>query len=109
MAATVTVDRATHLVVSGIVSPTVAGVVRSLTVTAKDAYGNTATGYLGTLHFSSSDPAAVLPANDTFSAADAGYQVFSVTLKTAGSRSVTATDTLSSTITGSQSGIVVTT
>ena len=28
-----------------------------------DAYNNTASNYVGTVHFSSSDPAAVLPAN----------------------------------------------
>ncbi|MGD0863824.1 MAG: cell wall-binding repeat-containing protein, partial [Candidatus Limnocylindrales bacterium] len=98
---------ATHLVVSGYPSPTFAGTAHNLTVTARDAYGNTATGYHGTIHFTSSDPAAVLPANYTFNGLDAGIHVFSVTLKTLGSQSVTATDTVSSSITGSQSGIVV--
>ncbi len=92
------------LSVSGLPSPTVAGVAHTLTVTAKDAYGNTATGYTGTVHFSSTDPAATLPANTTLTN---GVGTFSVTLKTAGTRSVTATDTVTSSITGSQNAIVV--
>ena len=53
----------TYFVVSGFPSPTVAGVAHSVTVTAMDAYGNTATGYAGTVKITSSDSQAVLPAN----------------------------------------------
>jgi hypothetical protein len=95
------------LAVSGLPSPTVAGVAHNLTVAAKDAHGNTATGYTGTVHFTSSDPAATLPADYTFMATDAGIHVFSVRLKTAGTRSVTAADTVTASITGGQSAIVV--
>ena len=98
---------ATTLVVSGFPTPTTAGVAHNVTVTAKDAFGNTATGYLGTVHFTSSDGAAVLPANYTFVAGDNGTHALSVTLKTVGTRSITATDTVTGTITGTQSGIVV--
>src|SRR5207245_1566816 len=91
----------------GFASPSTAGTASNVTVTAKDAYGNTATGYLGTVSFGSSDSQAALPANYAFVAADAGVHSFSATLKTAGSRSLTATDTGTSTITGSQSGIIV--
>src|SRR5205085_6053085 len=73
------------------------------TVTAKDAYNNTATGYTGTVHFTSSDPQASLPADYTFVAGDNGTKNVSVTLKTAGSRSVVATDTVTGSITGSAS------
>jgi hypothetical protein len=100
----VTPAAATTLVVSGIPSPTVAGVAHSVTVIAKDAYGNTASTYGGTVHFTSTDGAAVLPANSTLTA---GVGTFSVTLKTVGARSVTATDTLTPSITGIQSGISV--
>jgi hypothetical protein len=93
--------------VSGLPNPDPAGVVQSLTVTAKDPFGNTATGYVGTVHFTSSDPAAVLPGDFVFQSGDAGTHVFSVTLKTAGTRSVTATDTANSSIAGSQSAIRV--
>ncbi len=101
---------ASTLVVSGIPNSYVAGVAHSVTVTAKDSSGNTATGYQGTAHFTSSDPTAVLPADYTFTVADAGTHVFggSVTLKTAGTQSVSATDTVTGTITGVQAGIVVT-
>jgi hypothetical protein len=73
-------------------------------VTAQDAYGNTATGYTGTVHFTSSDGAASLPVNYTFVALDAGVHSFAggVTLKTGGSQTVTGTDTVTGTITGSQ-------
>jgi hypothetical protein len=88
-------------------STAVAG-ARSVTVTAKDPGANVATWYLDTIHFTSSDPAAVLPADYTFTVTDAGVHTFSVTLKTAGTQSVTATDTVTASLHGSQSGIVVT-
>ena len=84
-----------------------AGSAFNVTLTARDAYGNTITGYTGTVHFTSSDARAGLPANYTFTSADAGTHAFSVTLKTAGSQSITATDTLSSSLTGTAAGIVV--
>ena len=101
--ATVTVAapaQATHLAISAPASAT-AGAPFSVTVTALSASNGTATGYTGTVHFTSSDGQAVLPANYTFTAADAGVHTFSVTLKTAGSQTVTATDTATSSITGS--------
>jgi parallel beta-helix repeat protein len=84
-----------------------AGVSASVTVTAKDVYNNTATTYAGTLHFTSSDSQAALPADYTFASGDAGVHTFSVTLKTAGAQTITATDTNSASITGKQSGIPV--
>src|SRR5262249_35737459 len=65
-------------------SPTTAGAAGTVTLTAKDSFGNVATGYRGTVHFSSSDPRAILPADYTFTAADAGLHTFSATFKTAG-------------------------
>ncbi len=84
-----------------------AGTAFTVTLKAKDPYGNAATGYTGKVHFTSSDAAASLPADYTFTAADAGSHAFSVTLKTAGSQSVTATDTASSGLTATASGIQV--
>ncbi len=108
-ATTVYPGPATRLVVSGLSSPRTAGVAGTLTVRAADAYGNTDSSYHGTIHFTSSDPAAVLPANYTFLTSEHGVHVFSsaVTLKTVGTQSVTATDTVTSSINGSQTGIVV--
>jgi hypothetical protein len=104
---TVNAAAATTLVVTGYPSPTTAGVSHTFTVTARDAYGNVATGYTGTVHLSSSDAQAALPSNYTFTAADAGMHTFSATLKTAGTQSLTATDTGSASVTGSQTGITV--
>ena len=98
---------ATTLVVSGLGSPRTAGVAGIITITAKDAYGNVATGYLGTIGFTSTDGHALLPQDHTFKASDAGVHTFSVTLKSAGTQAVRARDTVTSTITGLQSGIVV--
>ncbi len=75
-----------------------AGAAFSITVTALDAADNTAIGYTGTIHFTSSDPQAVLPANTTLTN---GTGTFSVTLKTAGKQSVVATDTANTALTGS--------
>ena len=84
-----------------------AGKSFSLTVTAETSSGATDTGYLGTIQFTSSDAQAGLPANFPFIAADDGTYTFTVTLKTAGSQSITATDTKTSAITGTLSGISV--
>jgi hypothetical protein len=103
---------ATSLAVAGFPSPVTAGTAGTFTVTARDANGNAAPGYTGTVHFTSSDPQAVagngLPNDYTFVAGDHGVHTFSATLKTAGpSQSITATDRTTMSITGTQSGIVV--
>jgi VCBS repeat-containing protein len=72
----------------------------NITVSALDASGNVATSYTGTIHFTSSDTQAVLPANYAFTAADAGVHAFSVTLKTLGNQTVTGSDNALSSITG---------
>jgi hypothetical protein len=99
---TVTPGAATALSVGGFPSPTTAGVPGTLTVTARDAYGNAASGYTGTVRFTSSDFQAALPTSYTFTAADQGVHTFTATLKTAGSKTLTATDTVSSAFTGTQ-------
>ena len=105
---TVTPAAAATLVVSGLTTPRTAGTAGTITVKAVDAFGNTATGYRGTVHFTSTDTKALLPANYTFTAANAGTHTFSgVTLKTAGTQVIRARDTVTSTITGIQGGIVV--
>ena len=97
---------ATHLVVSAPGSAT-AGTSVTVSVTAKDAFGNTATGYLGTVHFTSTDGSATLPGNYGFVSGDNGVNTFPVTFKTAGSQTVTATDTLTGTINGTTGGVGV--
>jgi hypothetical protein len=98
---------ASSLAVSGFPSPTTAGVAGSFTVTAKNADGSIDTGYTGTVHISSSDSQAALPADYTFTAADAGVHTFSATLKTAGTQSITAADASTFGLTGTDSGITV--
>ncbi len=99
---------ASQLFAVGYPSPTVAGVAGNITITLKDAFDNIATGYKGTVSLISSDAQAGLPANYTFTALDAGVKVLTANLKTAGTQSLTATDTKIAVITGKQSGIVVT-
>ena len=105
---TVISARPATLSVSGFPNPTTAGVAHNVTVTAKDAFGNTATGYTGTVHFTSSDGAG-RPAGQLHlrRPATTGPTPSRCTLKTAGTQSITATDTVTGTITGTQSGIVV--
>jgi hypothetical protein len=91
---------------TGMPSSVTAGVAQNVTLTARDAFGNTATGYTGTVQFTSTDLQAGLPANYTFTGADAGVHTFAVTLNTPGSQSLTATDTTTGTITGNVSTTV---
>jgi hypothetical protein len=95
---------AATLTVFGFPSPQAAGVSANFTVQARDPFGNIAPGYSGTVHFSSTDPQAILPANSTLLS---GSQTFSATLKTTGLQSITGTDTVNGSITGSETGITV--
>ena len=106
---TSTVQAATtkSLAVTGFPTTATAGTAYNYTVTAYDGYGNVATGYTGTIKFTSSDPQAVLPANYTFTTGNAGTHTFSATLKTASVQSITATDTSTPSITGTESNITV--
>jgi hypothetical protein len=106
-AVTVSPAAASTMIVSGFPSPATAGATGSFTVTLKDAYGNIATGYAGTLDFTSSDAKAVLSANYTFMTGDAGKHTFSGTLKTAGNQSITTADTVSASLQGTDAGITV--
>ena len=95
---------ATQLVVSPSTFTATTGTPIGITVTAFDSLNNTATGYTGTVHFTSSDGQAVLPANSTLTN---GVGNFSATLKTSGSETITATDTASSSINGTSSPVAV--
>ena len=92
---------AKQFVLSGYPSTVTAGTPQTFTATAYDAYGNVATGYTGTVHFTSTDVHASLPANETVAAAQQGTFSFVATFNTLGSQTITATDTMTSTITGS--------
>src|SRR5207245_2248853 len=86
--ATVTVNpaAATGFQVNAVGTAT-AGTPFSSTLTAQDPFGNTATGYAGTVHFSSSDGQGVLPSDARLSN---GTGNFTVNLKTPGIQTVTA-------------------
>jgi hypothetical protein len=100
---------ANNFVVAGFPDPVTAGIAGSVTVTTKDGFGNIVPSYRGTVRFTSSDTVAILPSNYAFVLGDNGIHTFTngVTLKTAGDRSITATDTTTGAITGSQTGITV--
>jgi plastocyanin/ribosomal protein L31 len=95
----VTVPPATHYAVAA-PATAAAGTPISVTVTALDASDQTVPGYTGTAHFTSTDGSATLPADYTFTGADAGSHTFSVTLATGGNQTITATDTTNGSITG---------
>src|SRR5207253_1844477 len=102
---TVTVDPdvATHLSVRS-EERRVGEACRSVRVTALDQFENVATGYLGTVHFTGGGTWAIRRAQHTIGRGDGRSDVgsYGLTLKQAGSRTVTATDTFASLITGSQ-------
>ncbi len=85
---------------------TTAGAAFTIAVTARLAGDSVDTGYNGTIHFTSTDAAATLPADYTFiPASDNGSHTFTgaLTLRTSGSQTVTVTDNASLTATGTWS------
>lgn len=98
-----------HFTVTGITASHTAGTATSPVVTAYDINNNVKTDYVGTVHFTSTDGAAVLPVDYTFLVGDNGVHTFAsgVTLTTAGTRTVTATDTVVGTAAGTQAAITV--
>src|SRR5262249_14720194 len=102
----VTFNTVPHLSISA-PSTATAGSSFSITVTAQDLFNNTVANYTGTVHFTSPDGQASLPSNYTFVSGAHGVHTFTVTLKTAGSQVITATDTVNSAITGTSGTIAV--
>jgi hypothetical protein len=96
-----------RLIVTGCPSPAVAGTVNTFSVSATDDFGNVITDYQGALHFTSSDPQAIVPHDYTFTVGDHGRRVFAAVLRTAGAQTLTATDALAGGPTGAQSIVVV--
>jgi probable HAF family extracellular repeat protein len=87
---------ATHFAVSGPAAAT-AGTAFQVTVTALDASNNVVAGYTGTVHLTSTDLKAVLPANSTLTNGTAN---FSVTLNTIGNQTISASDIVAASIIG---------
>jgi hypothetical protein len=71
-----------------------------IAVAARDARGYVTPAYTGAIHFTSTDPQASLPADYQYTAADAGTHSFTVTLRTQGVRSISATDSGAPSISG---------
>jgi hypothetical protein len=88
---------ATNFSVTALSTSATAGTSFNVTVQARSASGAPVSNYAGTVHLTSTDPQAVLAKDSTLTN---GSGTFSVTLKTAGGQSITATDTTSSSITG---------
>jgi hypothetical protein len=108
--ATVTLNAApaTHLQITA-PSTTVAGSPFDVMIAALDLYGNPDPSYTGTVGFTSNDSASgiALPASYTFGAADKGTHTFSgVTLLTAQSSTITATDKSNASFTASANLLV---
>jgi len=92
----------THFSVTG-PSSSSAGSAFTVIVTAMDASNHPVTGYRGTIQFTSSDTAGILPASYTFVSGDSGAHTFTskVTFKTAGTEVLTVTDTTNGSLSGS--------
>jgi uncharacterized repeat protein (TIGR01451 family) len=75
-----------------------AGTPFNVSVQAVDAKGQVVTNYAGTVHFSSNDPQAALPADSILTN---GQGIFSVTLKTAGPRKISVSDLAKPSVAGS--------
>jgi hypothetical protein len=102
------VTAANGLIFSGVTATSLtAGGSLSFTLTATGLTGATLTNYTGTVHFTSTDLQAVLPPDYTFKSTDAGVHKFTVTLKTAGSQTISVADKNTPSITGSKAGIAV--
>lgn len=92
----------THFTVTAPATAT-AGVAFDITVKAVDQMSQIVTGYTGTVHFTSTDPAAALPADLPLTL---GVGSFSVTLMTAGfAPTITVKDAANATISGTCTGI----
>jgi hypothetical protein len=94
---------ATQLFVSAPVAVATA-IPFNVSVAALDGNNNLVPTYTGTVHFTGSDGQGVLPADSKLTN---GIGTFSVTLKSLGNQTVTATDTVTSTITGTSGTIAV--
>ena len=92
---------ATHFSVVAAPTSTTAGTGFSVTVAALGSNGSTISGYTGTFPITTSDAAAAVSINYTFTSSDAGIHTFNMTLKTAGTESITAADTSNGSINGS--------
>ena len=104
-----TVTSRFKLLVTGVTNPTNVGVPSSVTVQAVDYTGTAQNDFSGTIRFTSTDEAAIVPADYTFNLADHGRHTFTngVTFATEGVWDVTAEQVGGDDVDGTQLGIVV--
>ncbi len=95
---------ATRLVVQPDTLKISAGGTVNFTITALDYKGNIATNYTDTIHLTSTDGNATIPADASLSA---GVGTFAVVLNTKGLQQVTATDVAASSVHGTSAAITV--
>ena len=90
------------------INGSVAGVNQGFTVTARDAYGNIASGYRGTIRFTTTDALATIPSTYAFTAADGGTHAFAFAFQTSGGQTFAIQDTVNITWSTFQRDIPVT-
>jgi hypothetical protein len=101
---TVLPGTASHFVVSSSSNSISAGGAVLLVITAEDQFNNSAPGYNGTVHLTSTDSQASL-ADDSM--LDSGVGTFFAILRSSGSQTITAKDTSIASLSGSTGNIVV--
>jgi hypothetical protein len=97
---TISAGSATHYSLTPSTTTPARGVAFTITVSALDASNLVDTNYGGTVTFTSTDAAALLPSDYIFQPSDAGVHVFTVTINTSGAHTVTGTDTVTASING---------
>jgi hypothetical protein len=99
---------ATQLAITNVSPTTVtAGGNVNFSVTAEDGTGAVVPNYTSIVHFTSTDPTAVLPGDYTFASSDNGTHIFTVTLQNAGNQTITVTDQANNSLTATTSPITV--
>lgn len=98
---TVDVQSGLMMQMTGIGASTPTSTPQTVHVALIDMAGSVAADYRGTVAFAASDPVAYLPAQYTFTDADAGQHDFLATFNTAGAQMINATDTVQTALTAS--------
>jgi hypothetical protein len=101
------VTTVTHFRISGAPVNVAAGQSFNITITALDALNRVVTDFAGTIQLATNDP-QIGPVDYTFSTTDNGALVAPVLLDTAGSRTITVSDTARPTARGASGAIKVT-
>jgi 6-phosphogluconolactonase (cycloisomerase 2 family) len=93
-----------HLAITLAATTVTTGTPFTFTVTAVDATNIVVPTYLGTVHITTSDTSAILPADATLAR---GVGTFAVTFSTTGSQTITASDTVGDATSGTSPAVSV--